>query len=274
MSYVFMIGVFDSGVGGLTVLKSLLKHLPDYDYVYLGDNARTPYGNKTKAEVYEYTRQAVDFLFSHGCDIIIVACNTASALALRKIQQEYLPHKYPGKKVLGVVRPMAEAIAANKKFKRVGVIGTKATIKSKIYPVEIKALNPGLKIFCQSAPLLVPLIESGWNDPKEVKETLEKYLAPLKKSKIDLLVLGCTHYPFLEKQICQLMGKHCKIYNSGEIVAKSLKEYLTKHKELAIGRRTKPKLIFYTTGGVQTFKILGDRFLGKKIEHISRIALK
>lgn len=269
-----MIGIFDSGVGGLTVLKSLLKYLPDYDYVYLGDNARTPYGNKSKEEVYEYTRQAVDFLFKQGCDLIIIACNTASALALRKIQQEYLPKKYPGKKILGVVRPMAEAIAVNKKFKKIGIIGTKATIKSKIYPREIKILNPKLKIFCQSAPLLVPLIESGWNDEQEIKTTLEKYLRPLKKAKIDLLVLGCTHYPYLEKQICQVMGKACNIYNSGEIVALSLKNYLQRHPELAIVWHPKPKLVFYTTGGVGAFKLIGDRFLGKKIEHISRVVLK
>ncbi len=268
-----MIGVFDSGVGGLTVLKSLLKQLPNYDYIYLGDNARTPYGNKTKEEVYEYTRQAVDFLFKQGCDLIIVACNTASALALRKIQQEYLPKKYPGKKILGVVRPMAEAIAKNHHTKKIGIIGTKATIKSKIYPKEIKALNNKLKIYCQSAPLLVPLIESGWDDPREVKETIEKYLKPLKKAKIDLLVLGCTHYPYLEKQICQTMGKGCKIYNSGEIVAKSLKDYLKRHKELAIIHHVKPRIIFYTTGGVGMFKLLGDRFLGRKIENIQRIKL-
>jgi glutamate racemase len=268
-----MIGVFDSGVGGLTVLKSLLKYLPDYDYVYLGDNARTPYGNKSKEEVYEYTRQAVDFLFKQGCDLIIIACNTASALALRKIQQEYLPEKYPGKKVLGVVRPMAEAIAGNKNFKRIGIIGTKATIKSKIYPKETKALKNKSKIYCQSAPLLVPLVESGRNDQKEIKETLEKYLNPLKKLTIDLLVLGCTHYPYLEKQICQIMGKGCKIYNSGEIVAKSLKDYVKRHPELRITRHPKPKLEFYTTGGVGAFKLVGDRFLGKKIEHIQRIKL-
>jgi glutamate racemase len=195
-------------------------------------------------------------------------------LALRKIQQEYLPKKYSSLKVLGVVRPMAEAIAASKKLKRVGVIGTKATIKSKIYPREIKALNPKLKTFCQGAPLLVPLIESGWNDEQEIKETLEKYLAPLKKVKIDLLVLGCTHYPFLEKQICQIMGKGCKIYNSGEIVAKSLKDYLKRHKELGVKKAIKPKLKFFTTGETEKFKIFGDRFLGKKIEHISRAVLK
>jgi glutamate racemase len=268
-----MIGVFDSGVGGLTVLKSLLKHLPDYDYVYLGDNARTPYGNKTKEEVYEYTRQAVDFLFKQGCDLIIIACNTASALALRQLQQEYLPKKYPGKKILGVVRPMAEAIALNKKIKKVGMIGTKATVKSKIYPREIKLLNKKIKIFCQSAPLLVPLIESGWNDKEEIAEILEKYLQPLKKAKIDSLVLGCTHYPFLTREICQVMGKGCKIYNSGEIVALSLKDYIARHPELAIVWHPKPKLVFYTTGGVGAFKIIGDRFLGRKIEHIQRIKL-
>ena len=269
-----MIGVFDSGVGGLTVLKSLLKHLPNYDYVYLGDNARTPYGNKSKEEVYEYTRQAVDFLFSRGCDLIIIACNTASALALRKIQQEYLPKKYLGKKVLGVIRPMAEAIVAGRDFKKVGIIGTKATVKSKSYLREIKKLNAGLEVFCQSAPLLVPLIESGWNDEKEIIAILEKYLQPLKKAEVDLLVLACTHYPFLEKQICQVMGKGCKIYNSGEIVALSLKDYIVRHPELAIVWHPKPKLVFYTTGGVGAFKLIGDRFLGKKIEHISRVVLK
>jgi len=269
-----MIGVFDSGVGGLTVLKSLLKHLPDYDYIYLGDNARMPYGNKTKEEVYEYTRQAVDFLFKKNCNLIIIACNTASALALRKIQQEYLPQKYPNKKVLGVIRPMAEAVAVNQVLKRIGLIGTRATVKSKSYLREIKKLNDGLEIFCQSAPLLVPLIESGWNDEKEIMATLEKYLQPLKKIKIDSLVLGCTHYPFLEKQICQIMGKGCKIYNSGEIVAQSLKDYLKRHKELGIKLSVKPKLEFYTTGGIGAFKVVGDRFLGRKIEHISRIILK
>lgn len=268
-----MIGVFDSGVGGLTVLKSLLKHLPNYDYVYLGDNARAPYGNKTKREVYEYTRQAVDFLFAKGCDLIVVACNTASALALRKIQQEYLPKKYPNKKVLGVVRPMAEAIARGK-FENIGIIGTKATIKSKIYPEEIKALNKKSKIFCQSAPLLVPLIESGWLDHEETEVVLKKYLAPFKKAKVDLLVLGCTHYPFLEGKICQIMGKGCKIYNSGEIVAKSLKDYLKRHKELVMKKSAKTKLKFCTTGDLAMFKTLGDRFLGKKIEPILKVKLK
>lgn len=256
------------------MLKSLLKRLPEYDYVYLGDNARSPYGNKTKQQVYEYTCQAVDFLFAKGCQLIIVACNTASALALRKIQQEYLPQRYPGKKVLGVVRPMAEAIAAARQFKRVGVIGTSATIKSRIYHREIKSLNKKMKIISQAAPLLVPLIESGWLDEAETEETLKKYLAPFKKAKIDLLVLGCTHYPFLEGKICQIMGLGCKIYDSGAIVALSLKKYFKRHSELDLKQSKGSKISFYTTGDINKFKMLGENFLGRKISKISQLKIK
>jgi glutamate racemase len=269
-----MIGVFDSGVGGLTVLKSLLEHLSGYDYVYLGDNKRAPYGNKTKEQIYQYTREAVDFLFKQGCGLIIVACNTASALALRKIQQEYLPKKYPGKKVLGVVRPMAEAIANLKETHKIGIIGTKATIGSKIYHQEIRKLNDKLKVLSRSTPLLVHLIESGLIDNKEVEIILKKYLQLFKKAKINSLVLGCTHYPFLEKQICQIMGKGCKIYNSGEIVALSLKDYLKRHKELNIESSIEPRLEFYTTGDKAKFKLLGERFLGRKMDNIKDLKLK
>jgi glutamate racemase len=268
-----MIGVFDSGVGGLTVLKSLIKHLPEYDYVYLGDNGRAPYGNKTKEQIYQYTRQAVDFLFKEGCDLIVVACNTASALALRRIQQEYLPKKYPGKRVLGVVRPMAEAMA-DLEIDKIGIIGTKATIGSHIYHHEIKKLGSRKKILSRSTPLLVPLIESCSTEEKETKEILEKYLQPFKKERIGALILGCTHYPFLEKEICQIMGKGCKIYNSGEIVAKSLKDYLKRHKELGVKKSSKPELKFYTTGDKKRFIDLGERFLMTKIKNIKKIILK
>jgi glutamate racemase len=268
-----MIGVFDSGVGGLTVLKSLLEHLPGYDYIYLGDNSRAPYGNKTREQIYQYTREAVDFLFKQGCDLIVVACNTASALALRKLQQEYLPKKYPGKKVLGVVRPMAEAIAGLKNKQKIGIIGTKATIGSRIYHQEIKKFNDRVKILSRSTPLLVQLIEGGLIDEKETEIILEKYLQSFKTAKIDSLILGCTHYPFLEKQICQIMGKSCKIYNSGEIVALSLQDYLKRHNELGLKQKAKPKLEFYTTGDKEKFKMLGERFLGRKIENIKRAVL-
>ena len=265
-----MIGVFDSGVGGLTVLKSLLKHLPNYDYVYLGDNARAPYGNKTKEQIYEYTVEAVDFLFKKGCQLVIVACNTASALALRRLQQEWLPAHYPARRVLGVVRPMAEALSEIKDIKEVGVIGTTATVKSGIYRLELKEKNPKIKIISRAAPLLVPLIESGWQSEKETLEILEKYLAPFKKKNIKALALGCTHYPFIKKQICQIMGKGCKIYDSGEVVAKSLKDYLKRHEELHITSSKKPKIKFFTTGEVEKFKLLGESFLERKIISIRK----
>jgi glutamate racemase len=268
-----MIGVFDSGVGGLTVLKSLVKHLPNYSYVYLGDNGRAPYGNKTKKQIYEYTRQAVDFLFGQGSDLIVVACNTASALALRKIQQKYLPKKYPKKRVLGVVRPMAEAISALKSIDEVGIIGTKATIQSHIYHIEIKKLDTKKKILSHSTPLLVPLIESGSVNKKETEEILEKYLQLFKKTQVKALILGCTHYPYLEKEISQVIGKNCRIYNSGEIVAKSLKDYLKRHPELGVKKASRPKLKFYTTGDIKKFKKLGEKFLEKKIGNIEKIEL-
>lgn len=269
-----MIGVFDSGVGGLTVLKSLLEYLPDYDYIYLGDNGRAPYGNKTKEQVYEYTRQAVDFLFRQGCDLIVVACNTASALALRKIQQSYLPKKYPGKRVLGVVRPMAEAIADLHGIEKVGIIATKATIASHIYHHEMRKLSSSKHVISRSAPLLVSLIESCSMDEAKIEDVLDGYLSPLKKERIQALVLGCTHYPYLQDQICQIMGKGCKVYNSGEIVAKSLKDYLRRHKELGVKKSMKSKVEFYTTGNAEKFKSLGERFLNKRITKIKNVDLK
>jgi len=268
-----MIGVFDSGVGGLTVLKSLLEYLPNYDYIYLGDNNRAPYGNKTKKQVYQYTCEAVDFLFGQGCNLIIIACNTASALALRKIQQEYLPKKYPGKKILGVVRPMAEAIADLKEIKKIGVIGTRATINSKIYHDEIKFLNPGLKIISKSAPLLAPLIESNKLDETKTIKILIKYLEPFKKAKVDVLVLGCTHYPYLEEKIIEIMGKNCQVYNSGDIIAHSLKNYLKKHNELKFRPAENKEIKFYTTGDIENFKNLGKRFLGERIKNIKKIKI-
>jgi len=265
-----MIGVFDSGVGGLTVLKSLLKHSPQYDYIYLGDNARSPYGNKTKRQVYDYTLQAVDFLFKKGCRLVIVACNTASALALRRLQQEWLTKTYPDRRVLGVVRPMAEAMA-KMKLDKVGVIGTIGTIKSGIYREELRALNPKVKVIGKSAPLLVPLIESGWKHAPETIEALKRYLSPLKKKKVRALVLGCTHYPYLKEEICQEMGKGCKVYDSGEVVAKSLKNYLKRHPELRVTTSERPMVEFFTTGDVDKFRVLGEGFLGVKMGRIDKV---
>ena len=196
-----MIGVFDSGLGGLTILKYFLKELPQYNYIYLGDSARAPYGNRSQDVIYNYTKEAVDFLFSKGCQIIIFACNTASSQALKKIQQEYLPKKYPNKKVLGVIIPLVEEATKNDRIKKIGVIGTKATIKSNVYAKELLKLNPKSKIFQKKAPLLVPLIEEGWIKKKETKMILKKYLRELKMEQVDALILACTHYPILIKEL-------------------------------------------------------------------------
>ena len=268
-----MIGIFDSGIGGLTALKEFIARLPQYDYMYLGDNARTPYGNKSPAAIYDYTRTAVDFLCKQGCELIIVACNTASSQALRKIQTDYLPKAYPGKRVLGVVRPMVEKIASVDDLNRVGVIGTRATVESNVYKIELNRLNPKLEVFQKSAPLLVPLIEEGWINEDETRIILNKYLQPLKAKKVQSLILGCTHYPFLLNSIKKIMGSSCVVYNPGEIIARSLKQYLNRHPELGIKKATNQGLEFYTTDDIVRFRKTGEVFLEQKIKKLEKIEL-
>lgn len=260
-----MIGIFDSGLGGLTVLKEIKKQLPDYDYIYLGDSARTPYGNKSQDVIFEYTCQGIDFLFSRGCELIILACNTASAKALRRIQQEYLPVKHPNKKVLGVLIPvveeLAEEINRNKKNNKIttGIIGTKATIRSEVYEKEIEKLKINTKVLNRATPLLVPLVEEGWVDNKITELTLRKYLRPLKEKDIDYLILACTHYPFLETVIKKQLSKKTTIINTPQAVAKRLRVYLEKHLEIEkkLGKNTRMKI--FTTDSKERF----ERFLGK-----------
>ena len=276
-----MIGVFDSGLGGLTILKALIKDLPEYDYVYLGDSARTPYGNKSEDVIFSYAQEAVDFLFAHGCELIIFACNTASAEALKRIQTEYLPLKYPQKRVLGVLVPAAEAVDEyysknNKKIKhgkKVGIIATWATVSSGTYEREIKKLDSEIKVFPYAAPLLVPLVEEGWVKKTETKRILKTYLRPLKEKKIQVLILGCTHYPFLEKQIKAIVGKNIKIINTPKAVAERLKVYLNRHPEIKNKLTTNKKRKFYTTDNPGRFKQLGEKFLGEKIDKLERIKL-
>lgn len=267
-----MIGFFDSGFGGLTVLKAVLREMPEYDYIYLGDNARAPYGGRSQEVIYQYTREAIDFLFANGASLIVIACNTASSMALRRIQQEYLPMKYPGKNVLGVIRPLAEKIASNQKLKRVGVIGTRATIESDVYPIEIHKLKKEIEVLKNEAPLLVPLIEEGWSKRKETKMILRKYLKPLKEKKAQSLILGCTHYPLLLKDIQNIMGAQCNVSNPGEVVAKSLREYIAKHPEYNLQKTGKVRK-FYITDSIERFKNLGEKFLGEKITEIEKINL-
>jgi len=267
------IGVFDSGLGGLTVLKNFLQVLPDYSYIYLGDIARLPYGSKSADRIYQYTCQSLDFLFKKGCKLVIVACNSASSQALRRVQQEYLPKKWPDRKVLGVVRPLAESAALNSN-KRVGILGTRATVNSQTYSKEINKLNNSIEVFEKSAPLLVPLIEEGWAKKTVTNKILKSYLRPLKQKKIDCLILACTHYPFLLKKIKHIMGSKCKVFNSGKIVADSLKDYLNRHPELKIEKEDKVNVDFYLTDEPKLFKNLGEKFLGQSMENLKQIDLE
>lgn len=222
------IGIFDSGVGGLIIAKAIRKAVPKYDYVYLGDTKRVPYGTRSHETVYEFTKEGVDYLFKkENCAIVIIACNTASARALRRIQQEYLPKNFPNRNVLGVLIPTAEECA---KYKKVGIIGTTGTIASNTFPNEIKKLNLKTKVYQNPAPMLVPLAEEG--EKMLAKPFLIKYLKPLLAEKPDAIALGCTHYPFYKNEIRRIVGSKIRILSQDEIVPKKLKEYFARHGEL------------------------------------------
>lgn len=261
-----MIGVFDSGFGGLTIFKAIEKKSPQFDYIYLGDNARAPYGNHSQEVIYEYTRQAVDYLFQVGCDLIILACNTASAEALRKLQGEYIPQKYPGKNILGVIRPLAEAASEVTKNKVIAVMGTRSTVESKSYIKELQVQNKKIKVAQQACPLLVSLIEENWEKTPETKMILKKYIRPLKSHFPDTVILGCTHYGWLQKDIERYFGKNIQVLDSGQIVAEKLAGYLLKHPEYAKKAESKSKIIFLTTDDHKRFEKSAEKYLGRKIK--------
>lgn len=270
-----MIGVLDSGFGGLSVLKGLLKELPEYDYIYLGDNARAPYGGHGRETIVEFSEEAVEYLFDKGAKLIIVACNTISALALRHMQNKYIVDGglKEKKNILGVIFPACEAAVKATRNKRVGLIGTKGTIESKSYETEISKLNPSVKVIGVPCPLLVPLIEEGWHEKPETKMILKKYLRPLKSQGIDVLILGCTHYPLLMKEFKRFMGKNVTLIGGGEVVAKSLHGYLAKHSALEKGLSKGGKRVYLTTDDPEKFKELGEKFLGNKMSSVEKIAL-
>ncbi len=268
-----MIGVFDSGLGGLTVLRAFVKRLPQVDYLYVGDNARAPYGNKSLDLICDYTRQAVEFLFKRGCVLIILACNTASANALRKIQQEWLPLHYPDRRVLGVVIPLAEAGVHVTRYGRIGVIGTRATIESRVFEQELGKLRADLKVYGLACPLLVPLVEEGWVGRPETNRILKKYLRHFKDRKVDTLLLGCTHYPFLQKDIVRIMGKTCKVLDGPEIIADKLEDYLQRHPEIERRVTKNGKRAFFTTDDPGRFKLLGEKFLSQDISEVEKLSL-
>lgn len=244
------IGIFDSGVGGLIIAKAIRKAMPEYDYVYLGDTKRVPYGTRSHETVYEFTKEGVDYLFKkENCAIVIIACNTASARALRRIQQEYLPAfakasageaKNFERNVIGVLIPTAEECA---KYKKVGIIGTTGTITSNTFPREIKKLNKKTIVFQNPASMLVPLAEEG--EKVLAKQFLIKYLKPLLAQKPNAIALGCTHYPFFKKEIRKIVGKNIKVLSQDEIVPKKLKEYFARHGELEkkLAKNSKAKIM-------------------------------
>jgi glutamate racemase len=259
------IGVFDSGFGGLTILRGIVNRLPKYSYIYLGDSARTPYGNRSKELVYEFTKQSVDFLFTKECELIILACNTASSDALRRIQQEYLPAKYPDKRVLGVLVPAAEHAATKTRNNKIGVIATEGTVNSGAFIRELKKLDPKIDVIQQACPLIVPIVESGNVNSKLTKLVLEEYLTPIRDKDIDTLILGCTHYGILEKQIRGMLGHYIEVISEEVCIPQKLEEYLAKHGEIAAKLKCSGDVKFYSTDLTDRFVTLGSEFFGKKI---------
>lgn len=260
-----MIGVFDSGVGGLTIFKNIEAALPDYDYIYLGDNARAPYGHHDQEVIYQYTKQAVDYLFAQGCDLIILACNTASAGALRRIQQEHLPGRYPGKNVLGVIRPLVEEVSQITKNKIVAVMGTLSTVRSNTYIEEFFEQDSSIRVAQQACPLLVPLIERSWEDRPEMEMLVREYVVGLKDERPDTVVLGCTHYGWVQDLIQKYFGAETRVVNSGPVVARKLADYLDRHSDMVAKAKSRANRIFLTTNSAETFDKAAEKFLGRKI---------
>lgn len=260
------IGIFDSGFGGLTVLRELTKELPQYDFLYLGDNARAPYGSRSFETVYDYTLECVGHLFDLGCELIILACNTASAKALRNIQQKDLPKLNGNKRVLGVIRPTTEIIGEHTKSGHVAVLGTAGTVSSGSYLVEIARFFPELKVYQEACPMWVPLIE---NDEYHnagadffIKKHVDRLMAQQKE--IDAIILGCTHYPLIADKIAAFLPPGVRLLSQGAIVAKSLRDYLTRHPEIDANCSKGGSRHFYTTDLPETFDKAARIFYGEE----------
>jgi glutamate racemase len=266
------IGVFDSGYGGLTILHEVRQLLPQYDYLYLGDNARAPYGSRSFDVVYEFTRQAVVKLFEMGCHLVILGCNTASAKALRSIQQIDLPKIDPARRVLGVIRPTAECIGKLTKSRHVGIVATEGTIKSESYNLEISKLYPDIKVSGQACPLWAAIVEANEADSPGadyfVKKRLDQLM--LKDPQIDAIILGCTHYPLLMNKIVKNVKSGVRVIPQGEYVASSLKDYLHRHQDIEMMCTKGGKCHYLTTENTDKFKESARMFLHEDVdvEHI------
>lgn len=261
------IGVFDSGYGGLTILKGLREKLPQYDYVYLGDNARAPYGTRSFELVYEFTLQAVKYLFAQGCHLVILACNTASAKALRSIQQRDLPQIDATRRVLGVIRPTVEQLGACSNTGHVGVLGTPGTVASSSYNIEIEHLNPGFVTTAHACPMWVPLVEYGEASSPGADYFVRKEINALLAAdpQIDTIVLGCTHYPLLLPKIRQYVPEDIRILSQGDIVAASLEDYLHRHTDMEARLTRGGSCRYLTTDSAERFSTAAGVFLGEKV---------
>ena len=266
------IGVFDSGYGGLTILESIRGRLPQYDYLYLGDNARAPYGTRSFDVVYDFTKEAVGQLFSMGCPLVILACNTASAKALRTIQQNDLPRIDPTRRVLGIIRPTAEAIGPLTHTRHVGIVATTGTILSQSYTLEIHKLYPDIVVTGQACPLWVPLVENGEYDTPGADYFVHKYLGQLlsQDPQIDTLILGCTHYPLLLPKIREALPPAVQILAQGSYVADSLADYLRRHPEIETRCARNAQCTYLTTEASDKFNESASLFLGQSVcaQHI------
>ena len=262
------IGVFDSGYGGLTVLDGIRRLLPEPDYLYLGDNARAPYGTRSFEVVYQITLQAVRRLFDMGCQLVILGCNTASAKALRTIQQVDLPRLAPDRRVLGIIRPTVEAIGQYTRTGHIGIFGTPGTIRSRSYDIEISKLYPGFVTTGQECPLWVPLVENREFDNPGADYFVEKYIDTLlhRDPLIDTALLGCTHYPLLLRKIRRFMPREVNIVTQGNIVANSLADYLRRHPEIAARVSRGGSATYLTTESAEKFSEMGSLFLSKDIQ--------
>lgn len=262
------IGIFDSGYGGLTVFRAIRDALPHYDYLYLGDNARAPYGSRSFESIHAYTWQCVEWMFGQGCPLIILACNTSSAKALRTIQQKNMPGKHDSERVLGVIRPTAEVIGAYSHTGHVGIMGTQGTVQSGSYPIEIEKFFPDVRVYQQACPLWVPIIEAGEHESEAADYLTEKYIGQLldQSPDIDTVLLACTHYPLLAPKILEHLPEGIRLISQGSIVAESLADYLQRHHDLE-GRLSRGRNVrFFTTDSPADFEERGSAFFGDALQ--------
>ena len=261
------IGIFDSGYGGLTVFKEIQQRLPGYDYIYLGDNARTPYGTRSLEKVYQFTLQGVQYLFNQGCHLVILACNTASANALRSIQQKDLPRIAPDKRVLGVIRPTTEYLSQLTKTGHIGLCATEATVNSQSYLIEAKKYAPEVELHQQACPLWVPLVENNEGDGEAAHSLSEKYMKALmaQHDAIDTVLLACTHYPLMMDTIQAHVPDHIQVISQGKIVADSLADYLERHPQMDAKCSKTESRRFLTTDSTKSFDLKASQFYGSDV---------